>query len=46
MTSHAIAFGSYLLDRADRRLSRDGAPVDLNARYFDALACLLAIRAN
>ena len=42
MTSHAICFGPYILDRADRRLSRDGAPVDLNARYFDALALLAA----
>lgn len=37
----AIAFGRYVLDRTDRRLSRDGAPVELSARYFDALALLV-----
>ncbi len=40
MTLRAISFGPFTLDRADRRLIRDGAPVDLNARYFDALALL------
>ncbi len=40
MTSNAISFGPFALVIADRRLSRDGAPVDLNARYFDALALL------
>jgi DNA-binding winged helix-turn-helix (wHTH) protein len=35
-------FGSYALDAADRRLTRDGAPVELNARYFDALALLVS----
>lgn len=40
MTSRAISFGPFTLDRADRRLTRDGAAVDLNARYFDALALL------
>lgn len=38
----AIRFGPFDLDRIDRRLLRDGAPVELNARYFDALALLAA----
>ena len=29
-----------MLDPADRRLTRDGAPVELSARYLDALALL------
>jgi DNA-binding winged helix-turn-helix (wHTH) protein len=42
-----VAFGSFrferfTLDIADRRLERDGAPVELNSRYLDALALLLA----
>ncbi|MES2903639.1 MAG: transcriptional regulator [Pseudomonadota bacterium] len=40
MTSRAIDFGPFRLDRDDRRLTRDGEPVDLNARYFDALVLL------
>lgn len=41
-----MAFGSFrferfTLDLADRQLTRDGAPVALNARYFDALALLV-----
>lgn len=42
MTSRAICFGPFSLDRNDRRLRRDGAPVELNARYFDALALLVS----
>ena len=34
-------FGPFVLDLADRRLRRDGAPVELNARYLDALALLV-----
>ena len=34
-------FDCFLLDPANRRLSRDGAPVDLNERYLDALALLV-----
>lgn len=41
MQAGQYRFGSYCLDTADRRLSRDGAPVELNARYFDALALLV-----
>ena len=36
-----FAFGDFLLDPADRRLNRDGAPVELNGRYLDALALLV-----
>src|SRR5687768_3981279 len=41
MIDTPLRFGPFTLDRAGRRLLRGGAPVDLNARYFDAL-CLLA----
>jgi DNA-binding winged helix-turn-helix (wHTH) protein len=34
-------FENFLLDPADRRLSRDGVPVEINARYLDALALLV-----
>src|SRR3954452_21443816 len=34
-------FDSFLLDPADRRLSRDGEVVELSARYLDALALLV-----
>jgi DNA-binding winged helix-turn-helix (wHTH) protein len=34
-------FDPFVLDLADRRLRRDGAPVELNARYLDALALLV-----
>ena len=37
-----FSFGGFTLDLADRRLrDADGAPVELNARYFDALALLV-----
>lgn len=38
----AYAFGPFVLDPADRRLLRDGQPVEVSARYFDALALLAA----
>ncbi|HEX8300980.1 transcriptional regulator [Sphingomonas sp.] len=41
MTSGSFRFDRFLLDPADRRLKRDGAPVELNARYLDALALLV-----
>lgn len=42
MTStDSFAFGSFRLDPDDRRLWRDGAPVELNARYLDALILLV-----
>jgi len=34
-------FGDFLLDTRDRQLSRAGTPVELNPRYFDALALLV-----
>src|SRR3954454_20227718 len=40
MTTDCFRFARFTLDAADRRLRRDGAPVELNARYLDAL-CLL-----
>ena len=40
MTSGRFRFESFLLDPVDRRLLRDGAPVELNARYLDALSLL------
>lgn len=44
MTADAYRFDKFLLDPADRRLSRDGAPVEINARYLDALALLVRER--
>ena len=41
MTSGRFRFERFLLDPHDRRLSRDDAPVELNARYLDALALLV-----
>src|SRR6478609_10411581 len=39
--SRDVRFGPFALDRGDRRLRRDGEPVELSARYFDALALLV-----
>src|SRR6478735_1658446 len=36
----ADRFRDFLLEPRERRLLRAGAPVELNARYFDALALL------
>lgn len=41
MTLGSFRFDRFSLDPGDRRLTRDGAPVELNARYLDALALLL-----
>jgi DNA-binding winged helix-turn-helix (wHTH) protein len=41
MDSGTFLFSSFSLDPGDRRLRRDGAPVELNARYLDALALLV-----
>jgi DNA-binding winged helix-turn-helix (wHTH) protein len=35
------AFADFVLDRRQRVLTRSGEPVDLNARYFDALALMV-----
>jgi len=41
MASGSFRFGPFRLDPGDRRLERDGVPVELNARYLDALALLV-----
>ena len=35
-----LAFDRFILDTDDRRLKADGRPVELNTRYFDALALM------
>ena len=42
MRPASFAFGPFVLDPADRRLLRDGEPVEVSARYFDALTLLAA----
>ena len=41
MAPGGFRFDCFLLDAGDRRLTRDGVPVELNARYLDALALLV-----
>jgi len=41
MSADRFQFDPFTLDCANRRLLRHGVPVDLNARYFDALALLV-----
>ena len=41
MVPNNVRFGRFRLDARDRRLTRDEVPVELNARYFDALALLV-----
>ncbi|MFN3725643.1 MAG: transcriptional regulator [Allosphingosinicella sp.] len=41
MASGSFRFDDFLLDPANRQLRRDGTPVELNARYLDALALLV-----
>jgi len=41
MSTPRYLFGAFLLDPGNRRLLRDGAPLALNARYFDALVLLV-----
>lgn len=41
MTSAGFHFDRFILDPDDRQLRRDGAPVELNSRYFDALTLLV-----
>ena len=38
----SVCFDRFRLDPRDRMLTRDSVPVELNARYFDALALLVA----
>jgi DNA-binding winged helix-turn-helix (wHTH) protein len=40
-SDRSFTFDQFTLDTAERQLRRDGAPVELNARYFDALALLV-----
>lgn len=41
MELNRFHFDRFVLDLGNRRLRRDDAPVELNARYFDALALLV-----
>ena len=41
MTSGSFRFDRFSLDPADCQLRRDGEPVELNARYLDALTLLV-----
>jgi DNA-binding winged helix-turn-helix (wHTH) protein len=41
MAPGCFRFDRFLLNPADRRLTRDGVTVELNARYLDALALLV-----
>src|ERR671912_2556575 len=41
MESGGFRFERFTLDPGDRQLRRDDAPVELNARYLDALALLV-----
>ena len=41
MTPGRFRFEGFVLDPGDRQLLRGGAPVELNARYLDALALLV-----
>ncbi|NEX95415.1 winged helix-turn-helix domain-containing protein, partial [Caulobacter sp. 17J65-9] len=42
MPPGGFRFDRFLLDPRDRRLSFDDAPVELNARYLDALTLLVS----
>lgn len=42
VASRARRFERFVLDPADRRLTRDGETVELNARYLDALILLVS----
>ena len=39
-----LRFDGFALDRADRQVCRDGAPLELGSRYFDALVLLVEAR--
>ncbi|WP_309083628.1 transcriptional regulator [Chelativorans sp.] len=41
MATGGFRFDRFVLDPSDRQLRRDGLPVELNARYLDALALLV-----
>jgi DNA-binding winged helix-turn-helix (wHTH) protein len=42
VTSGSVRFDRFILDPADRQLRDGGDPVELNSRYFDALALLVS----
>ncbi|MGN6156109.1 MAG: winged helix-turn-helix domain-containing protein [Sphingomicrobium sp.] len=42
MTSDSFRFDRFTLDPNDRQLRNGGEPVELNSRYFDALALLVS----
>ena len=42
MSAGSFRFDNFLLDPGDRQLRRDGEPVELNARYLDALTLLVS----
>lgn len=42
MSTTRHRFGPFELDAADRRLTREGEPVELSGRYLDALALLVS----
>jgi DNA-binding winged helix-turn-helix (wHTH) protein len=42
MAGGSYRFDEFLLDPGNRRLLRDGAPVELNGRYLDALTLLVS----
>jgi DNA-binding winged helix-turn-helix (wHTH) protein len=44
VTSGSFRFDRFSLDTADRQLRDGAAPVELNSRYFDALALLVSER--
>jgi DNA-binding winged helix-turn-helix (wHTH) protein len=44
MDSGRFRFDRFVLEPEDRRLTRDGVPVELNGRYLDALALLVRER--
>jgi len=42
MTAGPYSFGPFRLDPTERRLTRDGDPLEISGRYLDALALLAA----
>ena len=42
MASGSVCFEGFALDPENRRLTRDGEPLELNARYLDALVLLVS----
>jgi DNA-binding winged helix-turn-helix (wHTH) protein len=41
LTPDGLRFGAFTLDPANRRLTRDGAVVEINGRYLDALILMV-----